>query len=135
MRPGSFDCPRGNKIVRNLDSKLILIGIVYAILAMIQGQVMAYTADYAFHPMHAHMALVGGVTMMLYGLVYRAYPSMQGDRLVKTQFWLANIGAPVFFAGIGVSIAGGTRWVGHTGSVIVIVSLLVFAGIFYRSRQ
>ena len=120
--------------MQKLDSNLILIGIVYAVLAMVQGQVMAYTADYAFYPMHAHMALVGGVFMILYGLVYRAFPSMQGDALVKAQFWLANIGAPIFFAGIGVSIAGGTRWVGHTGSVIVIVALLIFGVIFHRSR-
>ena len=120
--------------MRNLDSKLVFIGLVYAVLAMIQGQAMAYTADYAYYPMHAHMALVGGVFMMLYGLVYRAFPAMQSDALVKAQFWLANIGAPVFFAGIGISIAGGTRWVGHTGSITVIVALLLFAIIFYRSR-
>ncbi len=121
--------------MRNIDSKLIFIGVVYFILAMIQGQVMASTANYAFYPMHAHMALVGGVMMMLCGLVYRAFPAMQKDGLVRVHFWLANIGAPVFFAGIGVSIAGGTRNVGHTGSIVVILALLAFGAIFYRSRQ
>jgi len=121
--------------MRKIDFKLILIGVVYLTLAMIQGQLMAFTANYSFYPMHAHMALVGGVMMILYGLVYRAFPAMQKDSLVTTHFWLANIGAPIFFAGIGVSIAGGTRNIGHAGSILVIFALLMFGAIFYRSRR
>ena len=86
--------------MRNVDSKLILVGFFYFLLALMQGQFMAYTADYRFYPMHAHMGLIGGVLMVLYGLVYRAFPAMQQDALVKTHFWLANIAAPIFFAGI-----------------------------------
>jgi cbb3-type cytochrome oxidase subunit 1 len=121
--------------MRNVDSKLIIVGFVYLLLAMIQGQVMAFAADYRFFPMHAHMGLVGGVLMILYGLTYRAFPAMQQDALVKLQFWLANIGSPIFFAGIGISIAGGTRNVGHTGSVIVIVALIMFALMFFRTNR
>lgn len=121
--------------MRNVDSKLILVGFIYFVLAMIQGQFMAYTADYRFFPMHAHMGLVGGVLMILYGLIYRHYPALQQDALVKTHFWLANIGSPVFFAGIGISIAGGTRNVGHAGSVTVIVALIMFALMFFRTHR
>jgi len=119
----------------NVDIKLILVGFVYFLLAMIQGQFMAFTADYSFYPMHAHMGLIGGVLMILYGLIYRAFPVMQQDALVKLHFWLASIGSPIFFAGIGVSIAGGTRNVGHTGSIIVIIALLFFALMFFRMQR
>jgi cbb3-type cytochrome oxidase subunit 1 len=121
--------------MRNIDSKLILVGFFYFLLALIQGQVMAYTADYRFYPMHAHMGLIGGVLMALYGLIYRAFPAMQQDALVKTHFWLANIASPIFFAGIGISIAGGTRYVGHTGSVIVILAFAMFALMFFRTNR
>jgi cbb3-type cytochrome oxidase subunit 1 len=121
--------------MRNVDSKLILVGFFYFLLALMQGQFMAYTADYRFYPMHAHMGLIGGVLMVLYGLVYRAFPAMQQDALVKTHFWLANIAAPIFFAGIGISIAGGTRNVGHTGSVIVIIAFIMFALMFLRTDR
>lgn len=124
-----------NERMRNIDSKLILVGFIYFLLAMIQGQFMAITADYRYFPMHAHMGLVGGVLMILYGLIYRAYPETQQDALVKFHFWLANIGSPIFFAGIGISITGGTRYVGHTGSIIVIVALIVFALIFFRTHR
>jgi cbb3-type cytochrome oxidase subunit 1 len=120
--------------MRNIDSKLILVGIIYFLLATIQGQFMAITADYRYFPMHAHMGLVGGVLMILYGLIYRAYPETQQDALVKFHFWLANIGSPIFFAGIGISIAGGTRNVGHAGSIIVIVALMIFALLFFRTH-
>ena len=121
--------------MRNVDSKLILVGFFYFLLALMQGQIMAYTADYRFFPMHAHMGLIGGVLMVLYGLIYRAFPTMQQDALVKTHFWLANIASPIFFAGIGISIAGGTRYVGHTGSVIVILAFIMFALMFLRTNR
>ena len=121
--------------MRNVDSKLVLVGFIYFLLAMIQGQFMAFTADYSYFPMHAHMGLVGGVLMILYGLIYRAFPAMQQDALVKKHFWLANIGSPIFFAGIGVSIAGGTRNVGHTGSIIVILALIIFALMIFRTQR
>ncbi len=121
--------------MNNVDSKLILVGFFYFLLALMQGQFMAYTADYRFYPMHAHMGLIGGVLMVLYGLIYRAFPAMQQDALVKTHFWLVNIASPIFFAGIGISIAGGTRNVGHTGSVIVILAFLMFALMFLRTDR
>ncbi len=121
--------------MNNVDSKLILVGFFYFLLALIQGQFMAYIADYRFYPMHAHMGLIGGVLMILYGLIYRAFPAMQQDALVKTHFWLVNIASPIFFAGIGISIAGGTRNVGHTGSVIVILAFIMFALMFLRTDR
>ncbi len=121
--------------MNNVDSKLILVGFFYFLLALMQGQFMAYTSDYRFYPMHAHMGLIGGVLMVLYGLIYRAFPAMQQDALVKTHFWLVNIASPIFFAGIGISIAGGTRNVGHTGSVIVILAFLMFALMFLRTDR
>ncbi len=121
--------------MRNVDSKLILVGFFYFLLALLQGQFMAYAADYRFYPMHAHMGLIGGVLMVLYGLIYRAFPTMQQDTLVKAHFWLVNIASPIFFAGIGISIAGGTRNVGHTGSVIVILAFFMFALMFARTNR
>ena len=121
--------------MRNVDSKLILVGFFYFLLALLQGQFMAYTADYRFFPMHAHMGLIGGVLMVLYGLIYRAFPAMQQDALVNTHFWLANIASPIFFAGIGISIAGGTRNVGHAGSIVVIIAFITFALMFIRTNR
>ncbi len=121
--------------MRNVDSKLILVGFFYFLLALIQGQFMAYIADYRFYPMHAHMGLIGGVLMVLYGLIYRAFPAMQQDALVKPHFWLANIASPIFFAGIGISIAGGTRNVGHAGSIVVIIAFIMFALMFLRTNR
>ena len=96
---------------------------------------MAFTADYRFFPMHAHMGLIGGVLLILYGLIYRAFPAMQQHALVKVHFWLVNIASPVFFAGIGISIAGGTRNVGHAGSIVVILAFIMFAVMFFRTYR
>ncbi len=121
--------------MRNVEFKFVMIGLIYFLLAMIQGQFMAITANYSLYPMHAHAALVGGVLMVLYGLTYRAFPAMGTDGLVALQFWTANVGAPIFFIGIWVSITGGTRNVGHTGSILVIIGLVLYAIIFFRQRR
>ena len=121
--------------MKNIDNKFILIGIAYLVLAMMQGLAMAVRADYGLQPVHAHMALVGGALMVLYGLVYRAYPAMGTKGLASLQFWVANTGAPIFFTGIWISIADGSRNVGHFGAILVILSLLMFALIFINGRK
>ncbi len=121
--------------MKNIDNKFILIGIAYLVLAMIQGLAMAATADYGLQPVHAHMALVGGAWMVLYGLVYRVYPAMATQGLAALQFWIANTGAPIFFVGIWISIADGSRNVGHFGAILVLLSLLMFALIFIKGRK
>ncbi len=119
----------------NIDNKFIIIGLVYFLAAMVHGLAMAIAADYGLQPVHAHMALVGGVLNVLYGLVHRAYPAMAGNGLAGTHYWVANTGALIFFGGIVISIADGARKVGHFGAILVILSLIMFLVMFIRCRK
>ena len=44
-------------------------------------------------PTHAHLNLVGWVSMALYALVYRQWPAAGQNRLALIHFWVANAGA------------------------------------------
>ena len=48
-------------------------GVVYVCLGMIFGSQMAASDDFTFAPAHAHLNLVGWVTMALFGIYTRRH--------------------------------------------------------------
>ncbi len=84
----------------------------------------AYPAWVIYRPAHAHMNVLGFVTMMIYGIAYHVIPRFTGSRvhsprLATVQWWVANVGLALLVTGflarphsaaIGVHllIAGGT---------------------------
>ena len=121
--------------MQNIDTRFVVIGVTYALLGMIHGDWMGVAGDYTLRPLHAHVALIGGVFMILKGLVYRAYPRAAADPLAPVHFWLANTGAPVFFAGIYLAVSGKTRLVGHAGGALVALAMVLFLVIILRARK
>jgi len=72
--------------------------MVYFVLAIVVGLHMAASGTtYPYMPIHAHLNLLGWISMMIYGVGYHILPRFSGrplysDRLAEWQFWLANIG-------------------------------------------
>ena len=65
--------------------------VVYVSLGMIFGLWMSASGDHMLAPAHAHLNLVGWVTMALFGVYYHLVPSAQG-RLANLHFALAILG-------------------------------------------
>lgn len=61
--------------------------------------------DYYLIPSHAHIMLLGWVSMTMFGVAYRMFPAVLGrrlhsQRLAWAHFWIANaalVGMAVFF--------------------------------------
>lgn len=65
------------------------------------GLYMGIAEDHSLSPAHAHLNLLGWVTMMLYGLYHRAAP--QADAGLRwVQAGLGGAGLPAFAIGLGV---------------------------------
>ena len=75
----------------------ILMSIVYLALGAALGMVMLCKGNPALVFVHAHLMLLGWVSMMIYGVGYHILPRFAG-RLLKSrraavlQFWTANAG-------------------------------------------
>lgn len=86
-----------------LKSSLVCLALGVAL-----GVAMAiHPAWVAYRPAHAHLNLLGFVTMMIYGVAYHAIPRFAGRplwsrRLAAVHWWLANAGLGLMVAGFGL---------------------------------
>jgi hypothetical protein len=94
-----------------------------ALSGMSLGIWMGIHEDFTLAPVHAHINLLGWVTLCLYGLYHRgvARPS---SRLAWTQVGVAALGVPLMTGGLGAYLATGA----HTAGFIIAGSLCVIGG-------
>jgi cbb3-type cytochrome oxidase subunit 1 len=125
---------RGLKIMANIDRWFLRIAVLYALVAMVLGIAMGISQDHSQMPTHAHLNLVGWVSMALYALVYRQYPAAGQSRLALAHFWIANVGAVLLNLGVYGLMADITALepVAIAGSLVTILGMLTFAGIVYQ---
>jgi len=112
--------------MRNADRHFITIAAVYAMLGMTFGIAMGMKGNFTYADVHAHINLVGWVTLALFGLVYRAYPKMAESRLTAIHFWVANLGALTFIPGIFLVIHRGIMGLVVVGALLTLTSMVIF---------
>jgi cbb3-type cytochrome oxidase subunit 1 len=68
--------------------------------------------------------------MVLFGLIYRAYPELAESKLAAAHFVIFTIGAVLFIAGLPLAQAHQTIALAVIGSLGVLTGLLVFLANF-----
>ncbi|MCR9213110.1 MAG: cbb3-type cytochrome c oxidase subunit I [Proteobacteria bacterium] len=118
-----------------LAEKFIKSSVVYVILGMIIGIYMAASQDHSQSPTHAHMNLLGWVTMALMGLVYKNWPEVAAAKLANLTFWLAHVTVIGLSVGIGGLYAGYPEFepVAIIASFVAVGNMLLFAFLFFRN--
>jgi cbb3-type cytochrome oxidase subunit 1 len=104
------------------------IATVYFSIGVLAGLTMGIIHDFRFTSVHAHVNLLGWVTMALFGIIYHLYPNAANTKLAKTQFWLHNIGVPVMLGGIALQVLGVSAALPPTiiGSIAVVLGVILF---------
>ena len=82
--------------------KFLKIAVVYFVIAIILGLVMGIIHDFSLTSVHAHLNLLGWVSMTLFGLFYKLYPEAGESKLAKIHFWLHNLGVPIMQGAIAL---------------------------------
>jgi cbb3-type cytochrome oxidase subunit 1 len=85
-----------------LGVKFLKIAVVYFAIAIILGLVMGIIHDFSLASVHAHLNLLGWVSMALFGIIYYLYPSAGETSLAKAHFWLHNLGVPIMQGAIAL---------------------------------
>lgn len=77
----------------------IKAGLIYFLVSSVVGVSMALWPEGItyYRAVHAHLNLIGWMSMMIFGIGYHILPRFSGKPLyspsiARTQFWLANIG-------------------------------------------
>jgi hypothetical protein len=79
-----------------IGSLMMRVSVVILLVGMLAGIVMGIREDFTLQPAHAHLNLVGGVLLFLFGLYYRLVPQAAADRLAAIQGWFHVIGGICF---------------------------------------
>lgn len=120
-----------------IGSLMMCVSAVVLLLGMLAGIVMGILEDFTLAPAHAHLNLIGGVLLFMFGLYYRVVPAAGTTALAKVQGWLHIIGAILFPAGVAIVLVKGPSLIGApiAGSLIVTAAMALFAVIVFRTSR
>lgn len=85
----------------------VILAVVCHLAGVGIGLAMGAAHDYSFRPVHAHVNLVGWVSLCLYGLIWRAWPDLGGAAARRTHLILAGTSALAFPAALALELSGG----------------------------
>jgi cbb3-type cytochrome oxidase subunit 1 len=75
-------------------------------VGVVMGLVMGITRQFQYAPIHAHINLLGWVSLAVIALIYHAFPQAAQTRLARLHFRLHNIGLPIFMVSLFLFIEG-----------------------------
>jgi cbb3-type cytochrome oxidase subunit 1 len=113
-----------------MGARFLKIAAVYFFIAVCLGLIMGIIHNFSFTSVHAHLNLLGWVSMAIFGLIYSIYPHAAETKLANIHFWLHNIGVPIMQGALFIIIL--TNHPAATiatiiGSLMVVVGTLLFA--------
>ena len=116
---------------------MMCVSVVVLLAGMLAGIDMGIRQDFVLAPAHAHLNLVGGVLLFLFGLYYRLIPAAGASMLAKVQGWLHIVGGILFPAGVALVLLKGPSFGAApiVGSLIVVAAMALFAVIVFRTSR
>lgn len=109
--------------------------VIYVTLGMMFGIWMSASHDHGLASAHAHLNLVGWVTMALFGVYYHLVPAAAQGRLAVLHFALATIGLWLLVPGIVLAIRGKTEILAALGSFVTLASMMLFLAVVFGNRR
>jgi hypothetical protein len=105
------------------------LAVIYFVVAVALGIMMGGSGDHTLTPVHAHLNLLGWVSMTLFALIGMARPAITEGPVATAQFWLYNIGVPAMLIGLALRLKGNpaVEPVIGLGSIFVGLGVLLFA--------
>ena len=119
-----------------LVKSLFRISVSLGLIGFGLGIFMGITQNFVLMPAHAHLNLLGFVSMFMSALYYRAVPDAAQSRLARYQAIVSVVGAVIFPIGIASVLLGGhDRFepVVVAGALTVLLGMALFAVIVFRS--
>lgn len=121
-----------------MSNMFLRLGALFALAGVSLGYWMGMTEQFGLMPVHAHINLLGWVSMFLYGLFYRAVPAAAGGLLAVAHFWTAVIGLLLFMPALALKLLHipGTETVALIGLIagptLTLIAFILFAVIVFR---
>ncbi len=110
--------------------------VAMVIAGMIWGIAMGITRDHSTLPAHAHLNLLGWVSLFLFGVYYHLHPTVNRSRLASLQVWIWIVGTVVLTVGVALVHSGHAIGdpIAAVSSLLVLADTLVFGWLVIRSE-
>lgn len=123
--------------MKDLSKWFLRLAVLYFVAGVGLGLYMAANHNFSMHPVHAHLNLLGWVTMTLFGLYYRAIPAAAETTLAKLHFAIyvpAHLGQMILLAMLyrgDVTVEPALAM----ASTLVGVAVLCFAAVVWKNSK
>jgi putative Mn2+ efflux pump MntP len=108
--------------------------VLLVVAGMIWGIVMGISQDHSTMPAHAHLNLLGWVSLFLFGIYYHLHPAVDRSGLAFLQVWIWIAGTIIMT--IGVALVHSGREIGDpiaaVSSLLVLADTLLFGWLVFR---
>jgi hypothetical protein len=101
------------------------LALLYFVAGTGLGVFMGVSQDHAMFPVHAHLNLLGWVSLALTGFIYDRFPAAIATRLYPVHLWMYNLALPVAMISLALLFKGYEAF----GPVVGIASIVLFASI------
>src|SRR3712207_1889038 len=110
------------------------LAVLFVIAGMAMGIGMAATQDHSIMPAHAHLNLLGFVSLFLFGIYYERRPALDGSRLALAQVALWSVGTVILTTAVAAIHLGHAAAEPFAGiaSLLVLAAVLLFAAFVFR---
>ncbi|MGH8799539.1 MAG: hypothetical protein ACREX7_04785 [Casimicrobiaceae bacterium] len=111
------------------------LAILYFVVATGLGVYMGVSEDHTLFPVHAHLNLLGWVSLALTGFVYERFPAATTNRWYAIHFWMYNLALPVTMLALVLLFKGNAAFgpVAGIASIVLFASIVVFAVNIWRN--
>ncbi|WP_199256766.1 cbb3-type cytochrome c oxidase subunit I [Alteribacillus sp. YIM 98480] len=112
-----------------MTSRFLKIAVVYFVIGICMGLYMGIVQQFQYTTVHAHINLLGWVSMSLFGIIYYIYPTASQTKLASIHFWLHNLGLPIMQGTLFVMILTNNHSLvlfTIIGSIMVVVGAVLF---------
>ena len=110
--------------------------VLLVIAGMIWGIVMGISGDHSTMPAHAHLNLLGWVSLFLFGIYYYLHPAIDVSRLAYIQVSVWIIATIVLTIGVGLVHSGHDvgEPIAAVSSLVVLADMLLFGWLVFQRQ-
>ena len=112
--------------MKRIDVYFLLLATILLICGALLGIVMGAQENFQLTPVHAHLNLAGWASLALFGLTYRAYPQLAGNRLAGLHFVVSATGSVLLPIGIGLAVLRDQPTLAIIASILWLFGVLLF---------
>ena len=116
------------------SSLSFLAAVIAAVTGMAWGLIMGISENHVTMPAHAHLNLLGWVSLFLIGIFYHLHPVLDQSRIALVQVCVWIAGTVILTLGVAMLMSGiavGNPFAA-VGSLIVLAAMILFGWLVFQ---